>query len=184
MTIAELTSIVSPPNEPVDVPDAREIAGVESRLGLNFPPDYLELCRTYGRGSFSSDCTGVHLILPDNRYFHYLETAQIRLSPARQRSCPYLAFPHLPGLLPWAWDEGDAEVYWLVDQRPNAEWKIVTRFAERYEANAFEVFDMSCTTFLAKAFSYEINVALWNPIHFGYDETEARAIREKPVVFM
>lgn len=162
----------------------QDVARVEEQFGFSFPPDYIEMCQRYGRGTFTSSCTGVSLVLPNQEYLHHLETTQIRLPPRRQRYSPHEAYPSTPGFIPWAWDEGDAEVYWLVDDRPSNQWPIFTREGERYEPEGYECFEMTATEFLAGAFSHQINVQLWNPANFATSEAELEAFRKERVRFI
>jgi len=183
MSLQQLTSVVPPPEAPRCAPTDAEVRSLEKQLGVRFPRDFVRLCQQYGRGTFYSTCTGVSLALPGD-YLFDLETSQIRLAPGRKPNCPYRAFPSRPGLLPWAFDEGDSEVYWLVDGASAKDWPIITRLAEQYDPEAFQRFEMSSTEFLAKAFTCQIKVALWDPIRFGHDEREAAELRREAVRFV
>src|SRR5262249_35774093 len=75
-----------------------------------------------------------------------------------RRKYPYGVFPDQPGLLPWGGDENGHLLHWLTEGAPK-EWPVII---ESHEGE-LERFDMSMTTFLAKALTNQIRPKhIWN----------------------
>src|SRR5690606_15206934 len=72
---------------------------------------------------------------------------------------PYPVFPNSPGLLIWGSDMDGNNLYWFTEGDPD-DWPIITRSRGDFE-NAWTRFDGPMTSFLAKAFTRQINLEFW-----------------------
>jgi hypothetical protein len=116
----------------------------------------------YGSGTFCGTYLWVvnPLSADFERAVNYLLTVLRETKETHKFS--YGVFPEQPGLLPWGSDENGSVLYWLTQGAPD-DWPIIIQ-AEGAEEHELERFDMPMTTFLAKAFTYElIPRYVWNP---------------------
>jgi len=169
MAIEELITVVSPPEEPVEAGSKRTWAAVQKATGIKMPDDFRDFGIRYGSGSL---CRGFLKVRnpfsPSFRDFVVRETDRLHVHRTDGYiEIPYGIFPERPGLLAWAQDENGNRLYWLTEGKPN-NWPTIARSHE-YE---FERFEMSMTTFLARALMNEVRL----PNMWGEPFTEAQRV--------
>lgn len=156
MSIDQLLQVVAPPESPVETDDGESWEMAQQALGTKLPSDFREFGLHYGTGRF---CGYLGVLNPLSGNFepaikYLLETLRDNKS---SRNYPYDVFPDSPGLLPWGGDENGQMLNWLTDGDADS-WPVVV---ESHEGE-LERFDMTMTTFLAKALSNEIRPAhIW-----------------------
>jgi hypothetical protein len=157
MAISELLKVVPPPANPVEAKNGMAWKRAQEVLGTKLPSDFRDLGLHYGSGTF---CGFLSILNPLSADFERAVT--FLLSELRKRQMiykfPYAVFPEQPGLLTWASEEGNA-LHWLTEGAPD-DWPIIIQAAE---GGGLERFEMSVTTFLTKAFTYQIK-----PKHIWY----------------
>lgn len=158
MAVSELTSVLPPPRILVEPGTPQQWDHVQKKLGIRLPQDLYDLAMKYGSGriyrgliecfnpfapsyvkTITSECTSLQ-----------------KLADALENQ-PYAFFPKEHGLFPCGWDESGGRFLWLTEGRPD-KWPIILLDDE----NRYERWDMSLTTFLARALTNEIACLLWD----------------------
>lgn len=162
MAIGELLKIVAPPANPVEARNGEAWERAQKIIGTKLPSDFREIGLHYGSGSFCEISIVNPLSADFERAMTYLlETLREVKGSSIYRDYPYEVFPDQPGLLPWGSDQNGNTLHWLTEGEPD-DWPVII---ESHEGE-LERFNMSMTTFLAKAFTYEIQPKhVW---HAGY----------------
>jgi len=141
--IAELTSILPPPENPLDLDEAM-LQRAERVLRIKFPTDFLEFSRTYGSGTIKAAYswevwsafrpTYPLLILEFSRIWNiYRDATEIR-------DVPFGIFPEVGGLLPFSRTPNGDWVCWRTVGEPDT-WDVVDM--GEYSMEACEVLGMS-----------------------------------------
>ena len=178
MNIRRLTSIVPPPDRPVDNSDDDSVSRHEARLALRLPSDIVELARIYGSGCFF---VGVRIevfnpLSPtfyDAIWEHTCVLAGNRSDVGSHRF-PYEVYPQSPGLLPWASDDLGNEICWNTDGQPDC-WNTVIYSEE----GDFEEIPKPAVDFLVGILQGAIqpqvwaDPRVWNPLAVCFEPTEA-----------
>jgi hypothetical protein len=122
--------------------------------------DFRDVGLHYGSGKFCGFLSILNALSADfKRAVNYLlETLREVKGSSPYRNYPYEVFPSQPGLLPWGSDENGSMLHWLTEGSPD-DWPVIV---ESHEGE-LERFDLSMTTFLTKAFTYQIK-----PKHIWY----------------
>jgi hypothetical protein len=174
MAIEELSRVVPPPTNTIYTGDASQWAEIEHGLGIRLPQDYRQLCQVYGSGCF--DDPGRLMVFVRNPfdpdYFHELECTCDQLRRERhdlrkEPNRPYGVFPHQPGWLPWGSDIDGSLLCWLTEGESEA-WPVLLLSSDH---TGFQQVYLPMTTFLARAFTRQIQTTLWhNPLFFAGPE--------------
>ena len=152
MAIAELLAVVSPPSNPINAENGNHWTLAEQWIGFGLPDDFRDFATHYGSGKICGNYLGIlNPLSTDNFQDAVTSFAEVLRDVKRPREYPYDVFPDRPGLLPWGSDENGNYLHWLTEGEANA-WPIIV---ESHEGE-LERFDMSMTTFLAKALTNEI----------------------------
>jgi hypothetical protein len=162
MPIDDLLAVVPPPSQPLEAGDASRILEVRAKVGLDLPPDYLEIARYYGSGFFvDAERLSIRVLNPfSSRYTSILADELEILKELKEMGddeVPFPIHPAVPGLLPWGTDVNGGSLYWLTQGKPS-EWSI---FANPIRDEYFEEHKMDTTSFLAKAFTRQITCVMW-----------------------
>ena len=164
MAIEELLHVVAPPAQPAEGGDAEQWAEVERELGTPLPRDYFAFASLYGSGAF--DDPGRLMVYVWNPFgAGYLkevkdtckELRRIRDLP-EDHNVPYGVFPDRPGWVPFASDIDGSLLCWLTEGAPD-DWPIILLSAER---TSFQQLRLPLTTFLARAFTRQLPLILWD----------------------
>jgi hypothetical protein len=163
MSLHELLGVVSPPEHPVGTGNPGSWDEMQTSLGIGLPPDVRDFALRYGTGYF--DDPGRLMIwvwtpfCPGGR-----GSLDRRCEELRQTSYPCRVFPDRPGWLPWGNDIDGSLLCWLTEGEPD-DWPLILLSAER---TSFQQLQMSMTTFLARAFTRQIQTILWDdPVFFS-----------------
>lgn len=174
MSIQELTAVVAPPDSPKETGDDGGWQKIEEFIGTAMPEDYREFGEQYGTGRFNI-ANQLHLwVLNPFSEDYVTQISSIRACVESLQSEPefkYKAYPKKRGLLGWGSDVNGNQFYWLVDGPPD-KWPVIAVDEEWGSGEAFERFDLSMTTFLAKVLSREIDYGPWSNLKF--DATQVR----------
>jgi hypothetical protein len=162
MAISELLKVVPPPANPVEAKNGTAWKRAQEVIGSKLPNDFRDVGLHYGSGTFCGTYLGI--LNPLSADFERAVT--FLLAELRERrltyNYPYGVFPEQPGLLPWGSDENGNVLHWLTEGAPDY-WPIILQ-PEGAEGHELERFDIPMTTFLAKAFTYELRPKyVWNP---------------------
>jgi hypothetical protein len=148
MAINELLKIVARPPTPVEAENGKTWTRVQKVIGTRLPRDFRDFGTHYGTGKLCGGYLGV--LNPFS--VHFVSSVTYLLQATRDNRAthdyPYQVFPDEPGLLPWGTDENGHTLHWLTEGAPD-EWPVVV---ESHEGE-LERFNLSMTTFLAKAFT-------------------------------
>jgi hypothetical protein len=166
MSLKELAKVIAPPATPLNGGNAKLRVAVEAKLKTPLPPDYWEFASHYGSGAFNDP--GRLVINVFNPFAtDYLSSMKERLSGLRdyfkevefffddEEREGFPLHPKVPGLLPWGSDDNGNQLFWYTDGSPD-EWPVV--FYAHDGDSLLERFDLSMTSFLAKAFSRTITI--------------------------
>lgn len=165
MSIAELTSIVSPPISPVDAGPDELRQTVERSLGLQLPSDFIDISTAYGSGMFAD---GQFWCLNPFASWYRSNVEQICEIFSKIKAMegdgliPYDIFPAQDSLFPWGCESNGHGMFWLTRGKSD-EWPIILFNRDTSE---FEELKMPVSTFLSKVFSCELRCILWS------DETQ------------
>lgn len=179
MAVDELVKVVSPPYTPEDAPVEGSWKHVVEAVGFDLPQDYRDFGERYGTGTFSQGFLRVvNPFAPWYRKFIDKECEILReLEEAAGNPMPYPVYPKRPGLLPWGSDESGHTMYWFTEGPPD-QWPIILKTHDVNFDNwplSFERWEMSMTTFLAKALSNEIKCLLWRQQPFSKKDRTFRS---------
>jgi hypothetical protein len=179
MAIAELLRAVPPPVRPVEPGDAVQWGEIQETLGIRLPGDYHDFGLRYGSGYFEDSGRlivtvwnpfqidyprAVKAACRDLRGVRHLRG--VRTLPEEGNN-PYGVFPDQPGWLPWGNDIDGNFLCWLTEGEPES-WPIILYAPDRC---GFQQLRLPMTTFLAKAFTRQLQLILWNdPAFFSGPE--------------
>jgi hypothetical protein len=173
MAIEELLRVVSPPDQPLEKGDAEAWTKVQQTLGTPLPSDYRDFGIHYGTGYF--DDPGRLIIDVWNPFspgYHeqlagVCDSLRLELGLRSDTNVPYGVFPDQPGWLPWGHDMDGNFLCWLTEGEPEA-WPIILLTPVR---DSFQQLKLSLTTFLAGAFSRQLQLMFWQePAFFAGPE--------------
>ena len=159
MSVRDLADVVPAPKHPVHAGDDAAWQRACRAVGVQFPDDYRDYCKTYGSGAFLGG--EIHILNPfDPSFVDEFAARQERIAHFHSEyDMPYPAFPTSPGVIQLGGDGLGNELLYLA--RPAGEsWAIVTVEHES-EADA-ETYELSLTDFLAKAFRRKLDTNIWN----------------------
>lgn len=163
MSLTELTSLISPPQTPRNVPESIDWSTIEAKLGLKLPLDYKRYIETYGSGLLAEF---IRVLNPFDRdkYINLLKcsqsiTSMFRTFPRGEHSdkIPYPFYPDHSGLLPWGNDENGIYIFWLTEGAPT-KWPTVVA---DIRGPRWQRFDLPMTRFLTKIITKEVRCRLW-----------------------
>ena len=161
MSLNELTTLVEPPNDPVDAGPLELRKEAEAKLGLSLPQDIIDFATTYGSGTFSDE--QFWILNPFASW--YMDNVQqiCRIYSEMKRDegdhyVPYDVYPIQPGLLPWGSDANGHQMFWLTAGEPDA-WPILLF---NRDTSQFEEWRMPVTTFLSRIFDGTLQCNLWS----------------------
>jgi hypothetical protein len=168
MSAAELMAVVPPPARPRQVGDPAAWDAVEARIGTRLPADFREFVLRYGTGVFNDP--GRLCVFPRNplapdfdAHFradgHWLREMK---ALADGEEFPYAVFPPSPGLILWADDDNGCLFCWLTEGHPDNWPVMVTPSRGHY----WERFELSMTSFLARAFTRRLTCVPWQAPEF------------------
>ena len=159
MSIEELTAIVKPPKRPVQVGSDSQWRKICAKLGVVFPHDYRDYCRTYGSGAFLGGEIYIFNAF-DPEFVDVFESQQDRVQAFHEvYDMPYPAFPTLPGAIKLGGDGLGNDLLYLARPRPQP-WGILT--VENEQEGNPDIHEMPLTTFLARIFSRILRCNIWN----------------------
>ena len=123
--LSRLTSLIPPPETPVDVGPPERRSVVEDSLGLALPDDLFEVARVYGSGEFRTDEYSLVLSIanPCSRFF--VRTVKATRKKLAGFWAGYDVYPDKPGLLPCGTGEGPRDLYFYTEGTPNR-WPLLT----------------------------------------------------------
>lgn len=181
MAISELTDVAPPPRRPKDKGNSRQWAGVQRVLGTPLPDDYRDFAIRYGSGCFTDP--GRLLLYVWNPFSaHYSRLLSDACSELRNDrvipddvNVPYGVFPNQPGWLPWGNDMDGNFLCWLTEGQPD-HWPIILLSPTRA---GFQQLQLPLTTFLAKAFTRQLQLILWDHLDFFRDPQAIRFVPER-----
>jgi len=135
VSIANLSRIVAPPEDPRETGEEAGWATVESRLGTALPDDYKEYVRVYGSGTFDDFIVPLNPFSA-NKHLNLLsgvdgqrEAERVKRlnSPKDEKSVvyPFDLFPTKDGLLVWGTTtNAGIHLYWYTQGSPDR-WPVV-----------------------------------------------------------
>lgn len=163
MHLSQLTSLIAPPEKPVETGSSKNWEQIQERLGLNLPADYKALIDCYGTGGFSN---GILLISPfsknDNHNLfqvlevHHQASSHIEKMSGKPWSVldPFQLYPAPDGLLPWGTTENlKINLFWHLEGKPESWCTIIYHLG----LGEYEVWKLGVVHFLLKLLSREIN---------------------------
>jgi len=164
MSIRELLKLVPPPEVPIDSGDDAIWTQVQKQLGTRLPKDFRDIGTHYGTGRFGGF---LGIINPFSPHFDSQMPYLLRVLREIRHSRNYAheVFPEKPGLLPCGGDDNGNMLHWLTKGQVDR-WPII---AEAH-GGELEIFEMSMTTFLCKAFRNEIRPKYMWGMPFSQDE--------------
>ncbi len=150
MAITELLKVVPPPTSPKEAYNELAWETGQESLGVALPNDFREVGVRYGSGKF---CGYIGALNPLSEDFttSIIYLLEVLRDIAESRKYPYKVFPDHPGLLPWGGDDNGHMLHWLTEGDAD-NWPVII---ESHEGD-LERYDLSMTTFLAKALTNEI----------------------------
>jgi hypothetical protein len=164
MAIQELINVVPPPLKPGETGSLAAWNSIQEQLGITLPDDYRDFAMTYGSGTFNDPgrlCVPImNPFAP--AYAQALSFECDTLLLIGGPDWPHRAFPQRPGLFPWGTDDNGCTLLWLTSGPP-AQWPILLNPPRSID---LERVDLAMTTFLAKAFSKELQCTIWSAPEF------------------
>ena len=163
MALSELLKIVTPPDNPKEVPAKPNWAAVEKKLGLQLPDDYKRYVTKFGSGLLGEF---VCVLNPFSKMegVEFFSGADLLLSTIRElkrtegeKYVPFDLHPESPGLLPWGGDENGNSLFWLTRGARN-KWPVVVCAGRD---NRSQLFEMGMTAFLTRTFTGEVKCKIW-----------------------
>lgn len=158
-SIAYLTSVMPPPDHPIDPGDPSLWPAVEAQLGTPLPEDYKLYINTYGVGSIA-DFIWIIDPFTDNRSIN-LDNIQAVLKGERilrekqpRAGSPYPIYPEPGGILPWGHTENGDQLFWKTGRDPSA-WPIVVN---ETRSPYYHGYFCSLTLFLSKILTGDLRV--------------------------
>lgn len=158
MSVKALVKLVPPPLKPVSAGTAAGWKDVETRLGLELPPDYKEIVNLYGVGWFGN---WICVYSPFDETFNLFAQGERYMSSFREWLAtddpdnfpPYPIYPENGGLLSFAQDE-NAGPYCYVTEGPAQDWPILI-MDNKYLRDDSRQIDATLSELLAGWFSGE-----------------------------
>ncbi|MBS0262252.1 MAG: SMI1/KNR4 family protein [Planctomycetes bacterium] len=163
-SLTELMKLVPPPDDPVDVGDARAWAKIQTKLGLQFPADFRAYCDAYGSGAiFDPGRLSITIHSPlceiyDKAFESHCSVFREMKEFEGDEFVPYEIYPQSPGLLPWASDDNGNSVLWLTSGAPK-DWTTV--FNPRGGYKEWYEYSEPMTGFLVKAIRHQLDPLPW-----------------------
>ena len=173
MSIGELVAVAPPPEKPLEAGRGPEDwKRVQEAIGVALPSDLGDFGMCYGTGRFIGDIQVYNPFAMLYRRIIDFECNFLRelKKPGRDR-LPYDVHPDRPGLFPWGRDQNGNTMCWLT-VGAHDEWPIVLKS----DIDEFEHWELSMTSFLAKAFRNEILALIWNDEAFRPEELNFRQV--------
>ena len=171
MPLSRLIQITPPPKAPLEIGSQKQWKSIQEHLGIPLPDDYKNLINCYGTGAFTNF---ILLYTPfaaqeDANIFQVLDThhqAKDHTKSGKETLwsvvAPFELYPEPGGLLPWGTTpDFDISFFWQVSGPPETWVTIVYNL----RMGEYEVWKMSCTSFLIKLFLRKIKSVLL-PDHF------------------
>lgn len=160
MSLNSILCVLSPPQNPVEVPTVEIWNTTEMRL-KRLPGDYKRFVNHFGSGKISNF---IWIMNPASKNLHLNLLDEINpilraLRKLRESGepCPYPIYPEPRGLLPFGkTDNGDA-LYWLTSGEPER-WPIVINAARD---PTYERFQCNMTDFLAGILTRRISCSIF-----------------------
>jgi hypothetical protein len=161
MSLASLITVLSPPQQPAEVPTADIWRAVENQLG-KLPADYKAFVERFGTGTINSF---IYILNPASRnpYLNLAREVDQILGSLRElrksgEPSPYPLHPEPGGLLPFGkTDNGDA-LFWLTRDEPD-KWPVVVNAARD---PAYEKFERNATDFLEGILTRQIRCSIFH----------------------
>jgi hypothetical protein len=161
MSVEKLTTLIPPPQNPYQAPDAAMWQQLETDLGFIFPSDYKECVSLYGSGEFSRY---LYVTNPFQNFWKGLYYKKLTYREWTKQELddylsgknlfpdeyPFSVYPAEGGLYPWAHVD-DIRIYWQVQGNPD-NWSIIL-YSGDYE---YERWQLSTTDFLYKWLAGEL----------------------------
>ena len=182
MSIDLLKAVVPPPTQPLETETVERWPIVQSELGIELPPDYLDFARTYGSGDFN-DPLWLHVRNPLSDGFVSRIKKMIellRVNPDRLWGPGGLEFalhPARPGVLPCASGHDGVVLAWYTDGPPSS-WPLLLVLDH---GRHIQPWQGPLTTFLAQLHSEPFRTLMgpsWEP-----DETDEPDQERGPPTF-
>lgn len=154
MTIERLMAVVPPPAAPSEV-FRGSWEPVEAEIGRALPPDYKELVRLYGGGSFFRDTVLVYVpgaTTPGARLESQVPLICSTIAELGFDGLPCRVWPQADGVIPIGGTNCGDYIFWLPEGEAAA-WKVAVWIRG---LGGLEVFDCDLTDFLAGLASSEI----------------------------
>ncbi|MEX1229969.1 MAG: SMI1/KNR4 family protein [Planctomycetaceae bacterium] len=162
MAIQELVSLISPPDRPLETGTQDKWETLQKDLSIRLPSDYFEFGMVYGSGYFEDERSGQLRIYQPfwSKFRETLDWSVANLSASREYEgeeyVPFPIFPEIPGLFIWASDVHGNDFFWHTEGEPD-EWQIVVGGRD----GEWDKHDGPMTSFLARAFTRQIDVHVW-----------------------
>jgi hypothetical protein len=137
---------------------------MQEKLGVSFPEDYYQVCRTYGSGYFVlSDQTELryfNLFDLSQRKAMLLESREMRRKRDQERyALPFPIYPEPLGIIPWGTDSDGSTFFYLPRKGVDPEmWQIL---AVDRPAILQYIFTNTLTFFLSRAFDGQFETGIW-----------------------
>jgi hypothetical protein len=157
MSVIDVAKLITPPNNPNEVPQQNEWPQIEAQLGTSLPVDYKEFISLYGTGKIDNF---LWIFNPSSQNENINLTTQLHVQlsalselHAYGEIVPYKLFPEADGIFPFGITENGDVLYWKTTGVPEA-WTVLVNEARSPE---WETFNMVMTEFLFKVLSRQLH---------------------------
>lgn len=166
MSIDLLMSVVAPPSSPIETGTEHKWEHMQKLVAAALPRDFYDFGMVYGSGGFRDPNIDIWIYQPFWHRFkesvNYYNALLSRFKADQgDQYIPYDVFPASSGLLVWGNDVEGNELYWLTEGKPD-DWPIIIRGRD----DSWEEHNGPMTSFLAKAFTRQIDVHVWPDPYF------------------
>ena len=162
----QLLDLITAPLEPREIGSPKLWEKVESRLGLQLPPDYKSLIDAYGTGTFD-DFIIVYNPFAQNEYLNlFFALDMLHQADQQTKSLgdstwtavhPFDLYPAPDGLLPWGCTTIYGDIFfWKIDGPPET-WETIFY---NLRSGEYEVWKNTLTEFLYLLFTHQIQSVL------------------------
>ena len=162
----QLLNFIAPPPNPKETGTPKSWEKIETRLGLQLPPDFKTFIDQYGTGSFD-DFIIVYNPFAQNEYLNLFfaldtlhqahEKIQLVGDSAWTVVQPFKYYPAIEGLLPWGCTTHMGETFfWHIKGAPET-WETIFY---NLRSGEYEVWKYSLTEFLYRLFRRQIESVL------------------------